>query len=305
MGQTTDTDRILPYRLDTGKCQVPAPRGRILLHRPVVLLLLWIFVIQGLVVSGVVRGAEKPNGSIILSDLKQSAHTVTGYFLQPVHWDQWQWMEAGGVTLGSFALMTVDKPIRRQVQDWRGGSDSPIFEFGRWAGRGQLTIVLATGCYGIGFLGGREHLRITGRLLYEALVTAGTATTILKWVFGRHRPYLNDGPVDFTPPGWNSPHRSFPSGHSTVGWLTAGVLAKRTDSKVLKIACYTAASIVSLSRVYHDRHWTSDVFLGGVIGYTAADFVVRQEAQHEVDPKQAAALGIYPLPSGVALEYRF
>jgi len=280
-------------------------RKRDHLQRPVWLLLLWCFLAQGLVLPGAGLGAEKPNGSVLRKDLDHSVRTVTGYFVQPAHWDRWQWLEAGGITLGSFALMTVDKPIRRQVRDWRGGGDSPIFEFGRWAGRGHVTIALATGCYGIGFLSGRDHVRVTGRLLYEALVTAGTTTTILKWVFGRHRPYLNDGPADFTPPGWNSPHRSFPSGHSTVGWLTATVLAKRTDSQVLKIAYYTAASVISVSRVYHDRHWTSDVFLGGVIGYTAADFVVRRADHLRTDLKYASSFRVLPSLSGVALEYRF
>lgn len=275
------------------------------IHRPIILLFLWLVFSQGLLISGVTQGAGKPDGSVIRSDLEQSAHAVGGYFLQPTRWGQWQWLEAGGVMLGSFALMTVDKPIRRQVREWRGGGDSPVFEFGRWAGRGHVTIALAAGCYGAGLLGNREHLRVTGRLLFEAFVTAGTTTTILKWVFGRHRPYLNDGPVDFTPPGWKSPNRSFPSGHSTVGWLTATVLAKRTDSQVLKIAYYTAASIISASRVYHDRHWTSDVFLGGVIGYTAADFVVRQETLYQPGLQQATHLRVQPYLSGVALEYRF
>jgi len=214
-------------------------------------------------------------------DLTESGHDVFRYFTQPIRWDGADWLRFGGVLAVTGAAMPFDKRVRTEMQDWRKPSNSAVFDFGRWAGQGEPTLVLGGLLYGTGWLGNYPDLRITGRLLFEAMLTAGTTTTILKGVIGRHRPYLNEGPQEYSPPAFKSRYRSLPSGHSTVGWLTAGVLAKRTDNTVLKVLYYTGASIISISRIYHDRHWMSDVILGGFVGYTAADFVVSQEAHRE------------------------
>jgi len=234
---------------------------------------------------------------ILKQDLKDSGHDVFRYFSQPVCWGGTDWLRFGGVVAVTGAVMPFDKRVRTEMQDWRKPSNSAVFDFGRWAGQGEPTIVLGGLLYGTGWLGNYPNLRITGRLLFEAMLTAGTTTTILKGVFGRHRPYLNDGPQEYSPPAFKSRHRSLPSGHSTVGWLTAGVLAKRTNNTVLKVLYYTGASIISISRIYHDRHWTSDVILGGFVGYTAADFVVSQEAHREaVKSKQNYSFNVSSQP---------
>ena len=51
-------------------------------------------------------------------------------------------------------------------------------------------------------------------------------------------------------------------------------MANYIDNTFWKIFWYGSASMVGLSRIYHNKHWTSDVFLGGTIGYFVGNFVV-------------------------------
>ncbi|MDZ7765620.1 MAG: phosphatase PAP2 family protein [Melioribacteraceae bacterium] len=39
--------------------------------------------------------------------------------------------------------------------------------------------------------------------------------------------------------------------------------------------------VTAYSRVYENRHWLSDVVLGGIIGYTTAKFFVKEHDEKE------------------------
>ena len=106
-----------------------------------------------------------------------------------------------------------------------------------------------------------------GRAEGRAVVAGWLTTSTLKFVFGRARPYAvaDTNAGDF---GWmrgrrSSEYRSMPSGHATVAFAFAQPPAR---SGANRAGMYSAASIVSLSRIYLDRHWTSDVLFGAAIG---------------------------------------
>lgn len=67
-------------------------------------------------------------------------------------------------------------------------------------------------------------------------------------------------------------------------------------------ATYGAASLVGWSRVYEDRHWTSDVVGGALLGIATSRWTVRRlHARHASEDGELAADGvaISPLPGGV------
>lgn len=66
---------------------------------------------------------------------------------------------------------------------------------------------------------------------------------------------------------------SFPSGHSAAAFSVAAVVAHRySNHKWVPVLAYGMASVISLSRITGREHFPSDVFLGGVIGYTTATY---------------------------------
>jgi len=222
--------------------------------------------------------AEERWGQTIKSDVIHSTSVVGGYFLEPLDWDRNRWAAAGGIAGVTVLAMAADTPVRSWVRSRRGEGNAPVFQYGRWVGEGEHILLIAGGLYGFGLFADYQKMRSTGRMLMEAMATAGITSTLIKVIIGRSRPYTGEGAGMFRPFSLKISRRSLPSGHSTVGWLTAGVLADQTESTLLDIFWYTTASIVSLSRIYHDKHWFSDTMLGGIIGYTAARYVTNRSS---------------------------
>lgn len=66
---------------------------------------------------------------------------------------------------------------------------------------------------------------------------------------------------------------SFPSGHSAAAFSVATVVAHRySNHKWAPVLAYGMATVISLSRVTSRAHFPSDVFVGGVIGFTTAEY---------------------------------
>jgi len=113
---------------------------------------------------------------------------------------------------------------------------------------------------------------------------------VLKGVLGRARPYVtNDtNPHDF---GFgrgfgNGKYQSFPSGHTTAAFAAAAAVTSEPrrwwphGQWVVASVMYGGATLVGLSRIYHNDHWASDVALGAAIGTFGGLKVVRYSHQH-------------------------
>ena len=100
---------------------------------------------------------------------------------------------------------------------------------------------------------GNESHRETGRLLSSAYIGSGIITYGMKRLIGRKRP------LDET---LGNP--AMPSGHASITFSVATILGYRYPR--WRIPLYIGAGLVSFSRVYLGRHYTSDVVVGAAIG---------------------------------------
>ncbi len=107
---------------------------------------------------------------------------------------------------------------------------------------------------------GNESHRATGKLLSSAYMGAGILTFGMKRLIGRKRP------LDET---LGNP--AMPSGHASIAFSVATILGYQYPR--WRIPLYLGAGLVSFSRVYLGRHYTSDVVVGAAIG-TAAGMLV-------------------------------
>ena len=102
-------------------------------------------------------------------------------------------------------------------------------------------------------------LRITGGIASSAVVATG-----MKELAGRARPYQAPGdPDEFHP---FSGQTSFPSGHTTVAFSLASGIDHETGARWVPYAVYPLAALVGWSRMRDNRHWASDVVVGGIVG---------------------------------------
>jgi membrane-associated phospholipid phosphatase len=71
---------------------------------------------------------------------------------------------------------------------------------------------------------------------------------------------------------------SFPSGHTIAAFSVATVIAHRYGNhKWAPYVAYGTAALIGFSRMTLSSHWGSDVFVGGVLGYTISRFSVLHE----------------------------
>lgn len=105
-------------------------------------------------------------------------------------------------------------------------------------------------------------------LVFGPLFLAGAASwflveKILKPLIARPRPMPDMGAIIL---GLDlSDSYSFPSGHATIAWALAYVLARKEPR--WKWGFYVLAFLISLSRIYIGKHYPLDVLGGGIIGW--------------------------------------
>jgi membrane-associated phospholipid phosphatase len=85
-------------------------------------------------------------------------------------------------------------------------------------------------------------------------------------LFGRWRPYTNNGSFAFTFFNLSSnDHLSLPSGDVAIAFAFSSIAASFFENRYWKVFCYFFAALTFLGRIYHDQHWLSDVILGAFI----------------------------------------
>jgi len=233
-------------------------------------------------------------------NFSQFAGETWGFIKQPANWDGSDYLRIGALGAGTFLIMLADNPIRNYVNnDKRYGLDKkyaksyPI-EFGNMWGELYFTEILFGGfsLYAL-YSGDKTSHKIAFEIAQSAFYTF-LVNGSLKYVIGRARPYLEQGNQSYSPfSRYDNPdHQSLPGGHTGITMALTTVLSRNSKPLWLKIAAYVPAALSVISRVYLDRHWASDVFFGGAIGYFAATWVVDQHENPAEDDDSKSQFGI-------------
>ncbi|BDC53031.1 hypothetical protein F183_A53460 [Bryobacterales bacterium F-183] len=159
-----------------------------------------------------------------------------------------------------------------------------------------------------GQFSGNRHMRETGILALEALGHAQVVTFAIKQATNRRRPVDGDEHIGFWKAG-----TAFPSGHSASAFAVATVFAyEYRQHKAVPIAAYGLASLVAVSRVGARRHWMSDIFAGGSMGFMMGRFIYRRHHNPDLPGvrvtsgwKQLTKPDVGFAPGGASLNWRF
>jgi hypothetical protein len=240
-------------------------------------------------------------GKALLDEAKRYACDGAALVTSPLHWDGRDWTMFGAFAASLGVLLATDQQTYVAVQERRSPATDDISDvttpFGQqyaWAAAGAM---LAGG-----LVANAPGLRDTGRDALEAAVFASLLTSIFKPVFGRERPEQSDGRTIFH--GFTTQYESFPSGHATVAWAVASVVAMRTDGWIVPTVAYTLATIVAFDRVNDGKHFIADVFAGAAIGVSVGRFVVGRHRPAE-ESKPAVTVALVPIPGGIGARLVF
>jgi hypothetical protein len=211
-----------------------------------------------------------------------------------------------GITVAMFPL---DKRIAADIRQ-----DSTFNRLAQNGAVGFETIaapgayVIGGGLYLYGRIAKRPDVADFGWHGTEAVVLANGVTGLLKGILGRSRPYVSNAsdPRDFRFAGGfsTSDRQSFPSGHTTTAFAAAAAVTseiRRLQPKALPYVAtimYGGATLVGLSRMYHDKHWASDVALGAAIGTFSGLKVVRYSHAHPENMVDRVILRAMVAPDG-------
>lgn len=211
--------------------------------------------------------------------------TVEETVIAPLSWETQDWLAAGGLVLIGGALYLADEELRELAQRNQsefGDAISPIFrQFGEY----KLVFPALLLTTGLGYVCDSHQTVDTGLLSLKSAILASAATQGLKLATQRHRPEDNQGPGFWNGSGLSRQRDSFPSGHSTLAWSIAPILAEQyRETRWVPVLAYSVASLTSLSRVYDDKHWSSDIFAGAVIGYLAGRMTLASTPRFSLHP---------------------
>ncbi len=166
------------------------------------------------------------------------------------------------------ALVALDRSVDGLFTP--SGAGDAVFGAARLYGERWTPVAVAAGLYLGGWIAGSESLRRGAITVAGATAVAVAVVGVLKVGLGRGRPSVTQESLLLRPPAWDDAYQSFPSGHAAVAFAVSTALAHSIElPATARGVLYGVAALTALSRVYHHRHWFSDVVAGALIGYTA------------------------------------
>jgi membrane-associated phospholipid phosphatase len=230
--------------------------------------------------------------------LQDTGTTLTS----PLRWDARDWLIFAGVGATTGGLMFADKGIRGFIQKNRSGTSDTLANVFR-PFEEIVPVVLVAGMAGTGYAFDQPKLKAAAADALEAsLISVGVFAMPMKFFTGRARPDKNLGSANYDPLNLGS---SFPSFTAASAFAVASTLSEHFPHPAVSILAYGLAGAAGLARIYDNKHWTSDVFLGAVIGTVIGKTVVKLNEER----RGKSRVSVVPLlgqgVQGAALQVEF
>ena len=210
-------------------------------------------------------------------------------FTRPFHFKKKDWGNFGKYAVITIALSFADEPVQQaalRLRNRNTGLNIISKDVTNFGGINEIFTVAGIGVYGL--ITGNNKLVNTTLLSSQAYIVSGAMATVFKLLSGRTRPSYYPPGVEAEPRFLGPFHKSlndangshenssFPSGHSTVAFAVAAVFASEyKDNPVVPVIAYSAASLISISRITENKHWVTDVVAGAALGYLSGKLVVK------------------------------
>ncbi len=205
----------------------------------------------------------KLNRDYIESFVPALTYTVS----RPAHWNRKDWTKFSLLAAGTGAVMLADWEIRNLAQHNRTNVAESIANaiepFGNTYG-----LYLFPAMYTIGAITKQPKIESVGLTGTKALAISTVMYTAAKKLIRRNRPDVANSSWDYAIPFAKKRYTSSPSGHSNTIFTAATILALEfPEHKWLGAVAYTVATATAVTRIYHNRHWASDVVIGSLMGH--------------------------------------
>ena len=194
----------------------------------------------------------------------------------PFNFDTQDWLITAGIAGAAGLALLVEEDISDFWQDnFRGDTSDDVFEVVEELGSFRNIGAASLAAYGVAEVFDLKREKAAALMTLESLILSGALTTGIKVVTSRDRPSDTNDVLGFFDRETNRANSSFPSGHSTHAFSTATVISEvyGEDNPWVPWVAYPLAGGVALARLNKDRHWVSDLIVGGAIGHFVAKMV--------------------------------
>lgn len=213
-------------------------------------------------------------------------------------WEREDWNKAAGVVFIAGSLYLFDEELSDLVKRNRTDFTKGLANIGNQFGNGRYVLPVLGLTYFSGYLLDSDKTMDTALLSLKSFLLANGMTTSLKYLTQRQRPISENGKQFWNGKGFSHRRESFPSGHTTIVWSIAPILAEQYKETVwVAPTAYTVACLTSFARIHDSKHWASDVFAGATIGYLTSQLVLK------TTPKLQVMLS--PEPHNITIGYNF
>ena len=166
--------------------------------------------------------------------------------------------------LSFFLTLILDAPVRDAITHIEYPYLNEMMGWLSYLGKGWIQAIPCLILMGIGLLRRDTKIGDAGKKGLYAISVAGILTQIIKYTIGRPRPKVLDAVGFSLGPSFARGFDSFPSGHAASSFALASTLAYFYPK--LRYPLYIYSVLVSLSRIYINAHFLSDVFAGTILG---------------------------------------
>lgn len=239
----------------------------------------------------------------------QIGKDVKYVFTRPWHMDDSDKRDLFQTAWATGGLYMTREDIRDWVRDRQSPGTEHFLQDVRTMGKASFAPALALVFWTSSYATRSSREKETSVLLLESMVFSAVGAGVGQFVIASERP--EDG---------NDVHFFRLGGHGISGdaALAASVVeplrrqylqfqpddgnGAKAGKAFASFLLYAGAGITAYQRIYDDKHWAPDAFLGVMTGLTMGDLV---SESHGKDPKRAVHVGATPVPGGAALTFRF
>jgi len=218
------------------------------------------------------------NATYLKSIVQDLGYTAS----RPFHWHGRDFAKFGAVIGTAGLLMAGDYEVKQFFQRNHTTGltkvTNQIEPFGN-----AYSPYLIGALYITGVVSKNRNLEHASLMAAKSLLISTALYTTAKIFIRRQRPTTTDNPFSYSAP-FNSDSRytSFPSGHTltvtTVATAFAEIYGK--DYPWVPWAAYGLATLTGVTRLYQNRHWSSDIWIGASLGWFVTRTVIRSQRRH-------------------------
>ena len=210
-----------------------------------------------------------------------------GLLKRPLHFNAEQWITASGSLVFVGSMIALDEPINIPLQTWNSPGAVQFGKAGDAAGGLPVQLGISGSAILLGSVAKQPGLLQFGLDNLQAQAMTGGVTLLVKNLFHRARPETGNGAFRWYGPinGWGN--ESFYSGHTAMAFSTANMIFLHSKKKWwVGVLSFGAATAVGISRMQQQKHWSSDVVMGAIMGTAISSWVYKQQEKRRTARKQ-------------------